>query len=246
METLEVIFTMTPIGNTLRELRQRLGYQQVDVVKKLSTMGVEATQQKVSRWEIGRNMPTIEQFLGLCKLYGIKDVHRVFVDQDFSELVFGLNKEGREKLEEYRDLLIASGKYAPAQTERKVMRFPDRTLPLFSIGASAGTGQFLDSSDYEMVEVPDDVPISATFGLHVTGDSMEPTLEDGQLIWVHQQPHLENGDIGIFYIDGNAYVKEYRQTAEGVFLISHNEKYEPIRVSADSENRIYGKVVYPA
>ncbi len=236
---------MTPIGNTLRELRQRLGYQQVDVVKKLSAMEVEATQQKVSRWENNRNMPTVEQFVGLCRLYGVKDVYKVFAEQDFSDLVFELNREGREKLEEYKELLIASGKYAPVQTERKVIRFPDRTLPLFSIGASAGTGQFLDSSDYEMVEVPDDVPISATFGLHVSGDSMEPTLEDGQLIWVHQQPYLEDGDIGIFYIDGNAYVKEYRQTEEGVLLISHNEKYKPIRVSADSENRIYGKVVYP-
>ena len=96
-----------------------------------------------------------------------------------------------------------------------------------------------------MVEVPDEVPISATFGLHVSGDSMEPTLEDGQLIWVHQQPYLHDGDIGIFYIDGNAYVKEYRRTDDGVLLISHNDKYKPIRVSADSENRIYGKVVYP-
>ena len=40
-------------------------------------------------------------------------------------------------------------------------------------------------------------------------------------------------------------MKEYRRTVDGILLISHNEKYKPIRVSADSENRIYGKVVYP-
>ena len=236
---------MIPIGNTLRELRQSIGYQQADVIGMLADIGIVAKQPMVSRWENNRNLPTVEQFVGLCKLYGVKDVYNVFVEQDFSELVFELNKEGRDKLEEYKELLIASGKYAPVQTDRKVIRFPDRTLPLFSIGASAGTGQFLDSSDYEMVEVPDDVPISATFGLHVSGDSMDPTLEDGELIWVHQQPFLDDGDIGIFYIDGNAYVKEYRRTVDGILLISHNEKYKPIRVSADSENRIYGKVVYP-
>ena len=93
---------MTPIGNTLRELRQRLGYQQVDVVKKLSAMGIEATQQKVSRWENNRNMPTVEQFVGLCRLFGAKDVYKVFVEQDFSDLMFELNREGREKLEEYK------------------------------------------------------------------------------------------------------------------------------------------------
>lgn len=236
---------MTPIGITLRKLRQHIGYQQAEVIDLLADMGIAARQPMISRWENSRNLPTVEQFIGLCRLYGVKDVYTVFAEQDFSELIFTLNKEGREKLEEYKELLLASGKYSPVQMERKTLHYPGRTLPLFSIGASAGTGQFLDSSDYEMMEVPEEVPISATFGLHVNGDSMEPTLEDGQIIWVHQQPYLQDGDIGIFYIDGNAYVKEYRQTVDGVFLISHNRKYEPLRVSAGSESRIYGKVVYP-
>ena len=74
---------------------------------------------------------------------------------------------------------------------------------------------------------------------------MEPTLYDGDLLWVHQQPTLENGEIGIFYLDGNAYVKEYRYTDEGTFLISHNKKYPPIKVTEDNESKIYGKVVHP-
>jgi len=73
----------------------------------------------------------------------------------------------------------------------------------------------------------------------------EPTLEDGQAVWVQMQPTLENGEVGIFYLDGNAYVKEYRQTEKGVFLVSHNEKYAPIAIKEYSETRIYGKVVYP-
>ena len=89
------------------------------------------------------------------------------------------------------------------------------------------------------------MPDSATFGIHVCGDSMEPTLEDGQEIWVQMQPTLESGDIGVFYLDGNAFVKEYRRTDKGVFLVSHNEKYEPIPIADYVESRIYGKVVYP-
>ena len=127
----------------------------------------------------------------------------------------------------------------------RVVPFRKRTAPMYDIGASAGTGQFLDSDSYEMVEVPDDVPDSATFGIHVCGDSMEPTLEDGQEIWVQMQPTLESGDIGVFYLDGNAFVKEYRRTDKGVFLVSHNEKYEPIPITDYVESRIYGKVVYP-
>ena len=74
---------------------------------------------------------------------------------------------------------------------------------------------------------------------------MEPTLHDGDTIWVQQQPTLENGEIGVFFLDGNAYVKELRRTPEGVSLISHNEKYKPIKIHEYDESKIYGKVVYP-
>ena len=56
---------------------------------------------------------------------------------------------------------------------------------------------------------------------------------------------ITDGDIGVFYLDGNAFVKEYNRTDKGVFLISHNEKYKPIPITDNDESRIYGKVVYP-
>ena len=236
---------MDSIGTTLLALRNRHSMTQAEVAHELEKAGVRATRHQISRWENGINSPSIEQFLGLCRIYNISDVYRTFALHDFSELVYSLNKAGREKLEEYKQLLIDSGKYAPIQLERKAKIVPLRTRPLYDIGASAGTGQFLDSDSYEMVEVPDDVPDSATFALHVCGDSMEPTLLDGEMIWVHQQPVLENGDIGIFLNDGNAFVKEFQRTDKGTFLISHNEKYKPIKVTQYSESRIYGKVVYP-
>ena len=236
---------MKPIGAILRDLRTMHGMQQVDVIVALAELGIEANKQKISRWENGRNKPTVEQFLALCRLYKIRDVAKVFIDQDYSDLKQELNTEGQQKLNEYKNILIASGLFSPVKHEPKVIPFTGRSLPIFSIGASAGTGQFLDSDDYEMYDVPYDVPISATFGLHVCGDSMEPTLYDGDLLWVHQQPTLENGEIGIFYLDGNAYVKEYRYTDEGTFLISHNKKYPPIKVTEDNESKIYGKVVHP-
>ena len=236
---------MEPVANTLRNLRNMLELSQMDVVAKLNKLGIKANQQKMSRWENGRNTPNAEQFIALCKVYNVKDTYRVFVEQDYSEPAPDLNKEGEKKLAEYKQLLLATGMYSPVMPERKIVKFPGRTAPLYSIGASAGTGQFLDSSDYEMIDVPDDVPLSANFALHVCGDSMEPTLHDGDTIWVQQQPTLENGEIGVFFLDGNAYVKELRRTSEGVSLISHNEKYKPIKIHEYNESKIYGKVVYP-
>ena len=229
----------------LRTLRKMHGYLQPDIAGKLDELNAPTTKAQVSRWENGINNPSIDQFIGLCRIYGVKDVYSVFGMGDLSDMEYSLNREGVEKLADYKKLLIASGLYAPVKLTDRVVPFRKRTAPMYDIGASAGTGQFLDSDSYEMVEVPDDVPDSATFGIHVCGDSMEPTLEDGQEIWVQMQPTLESGDIGVFYLDGNAFVKEYRRTDKGVFLVSHNEKYEPIPITDYVESRIYGKVVYP-
>lgn len=233
------------VRDVLRELRLKHGYQQNDVVKMLNDMDIETGAAQISRWENGHNNPNLLQFIGLCKIYGVKDVHKVFALRDFSDLIYELNKEGTAKLEEYKSLLIASGLYAPAPIKRKVVSFPRRTAPMYDFGASAGTGQYLDSDSYEMVELPEDAPDDVTFGLHVCGDSMEPTFEDGEAIWVHQQPTLENGEIGIFLVDGDSFVKEFRVDEKGAYLISHNNAYKPRKLIPTNEVKIFGKVVYP-
>ena len=133
---------MEPVANTLRNLRNMLELSQMDVVAKLNELGIKANQQKMSRWENGRNTPNAEQFIALCKVYNVKDTYRVFVEQDYSEPAPDLNKEGEKKLAEYKQLLLATGMYSPVMPERKIVKFPGRTAPLYSIGASAGTGQF--------------------------------------------------------------------------------------------------------
>ena len=83
----------------------------------------------------------------------------------------------------------------------------------------------------------------ADFGVRVSGDSMEPLYLNGQIIWVHQQETLEDGEIGIFFLDGEAYVKKYHQTPDGISLISMNKIYAPIKISSGSVFRTFGKVV---
>ena len=120
----------------------------------------------------------------------------------------------------------------------------------------SGTGLFLDSDQYEEFEVGDDVPATADFGIRVSGDSMEPVYVNKQIVWVHQQDQLENGDIGIFYLNGDAYIKKYQKNKNGdayikkyqknkdnVQLISLNKKYAPIQIKPEMELRTFGKVV---
>ena len=118
-----------------------------------------------------------------------------------------------------------------------------RSLPLYSLAVSAGTGQFLDGESYEMQPVGPEVPEEANFGVRVAGDSMEPRFHDGQTVWVHQQPTLTPGEIGVFLYDGSAYLKQLRRDGGRVWLHSLNPAYHDLEISDAFPLRVLGKAV---
>ena len=151
-------------SDTLRALRRKHDYLQQDIADKLNKAGVPATKTQVSRWETGINNPTIDQFIGLCDIYGVKDVHAVFANGDLSDLEYAINRQGMEKLAEYKKLLVASGLYAPVKLDERVIPFRRRTAPMYDIGAS----MVRDSSSIaipEMVEVLDNVRTAPPSGV---------------------------------------------------------------------------------
>jgi len=224
------------IGQVLAACREEKKLSQHDVARELRAAGFDITNQAVSRWELDQRRPNAELLIALCRILGIYHLTAFFEDNsDYGRL----SPTGQRKVDEYAHVLATSGLY---EREKKV--FPLRKLPVYNIAASAGTGQFLDSSDYDLMEVGEDVPMSANFGIYIAGDSMEPRYEDGQLVWVQQQLTLEDGEIGIVLYDGCSYCKKLSRGADGIRLISLNPKYEPIDINTDySELRVFGKVV---
>jgi SOS-response transcriptional repressor LexA len=224
------------LGQILTALRKEAGYTQPKVSELLSAEGVDIKTAGISKWEKGLTQPNAGQFLALCKVYGVADVMATFTDYTRPE--DELNAEGRRLVSDYIRVLAASGLYSAAQTARK-----PRLLPLYTLAASAGTGQFLDSDDYEMVEVESEVPESADFGVRIAGDSMEPAIKDGQVVWVRRAETLRSGKIGLFAYNGQSFCKKLNTRKNGVFLVSLNPRYEPIEVSPTSDLRVFGEVV---
>jgi phage repressor protein C with HTH and peptisase S24 domain len=118
-----------------------------------------------------------------------------------------------------------------------------RLLRLFDIPVSAGSGNFLEESGFEMVAVPAHVPVSADFALRVSGDSMEPMLQDGQIIWIKEQELLNSGDIGIFIYENDVYCKELVIDSDRLYLRSLNPGYEDVEVNESLGFRVIGKLV---
>lgn len=109
----------------------------------------------------------------------------------------------------------------------------------YDLPVSAGTGQYLDYTCCTIAELDYEPPRGAEFIVKVSGDSMEPTYFDGDRLFVSTKAELFYGDIGIFNVDGNAYVKEYGK--EG--LISHNKKYSLIQSkNVKCIGKVLGKV----
>lgn len=233
---------MNSIGPILTKYRKAKHLTQPELAELLLKENIEITQKALSSWESGRTEPNITTLFALCKILEIKDIYEELFGINPYNAMSKLNDLGKERALEYIDLLAGNEKFS--KTVAEVIPLPaTRIIKLFHLGVSAGTGNFLDNDDYEEIEIDGFVPADADFAVHITGDSMMPMFKDGQIIYIHQQDYLNDGEIGIFSLSENAYCKKLMNNKKGTALISLNKKYDPIPVTDMNELKIFGRVV---
>ncbi|MCR5324128.1 MAG: XRE family transcriptional regulator [Lachnospiraceae bacterium] len=233
---------MNTIGPILAKYRKRKHLTQPELALLLQKEGIDVTEKGVSCWESGRTEPGYKQIFTLCKILEIKDIYEeIFGVNPYNRLSL-LNEVGKERANEYIDMLVSKDKYLKhdllTSTSDQI-----RELRLYNLRVSAGTGNILDSDDYELITADEFVPPAADFAVQITGDSMTPLIKDGQIVYVHSQDTLEDGEIGIFSLDGNVYCKKLLKKKKGSFLLSLNKRYEPIPITETSNLHIFGKIV---
>ncbi len=82
------------------------------------------------------------------------------------------------------------------------------------------------------------------FGVEVSGDSMVPKYEDGQVVMVDTRKRPVSGDYAVVgLMDGDKYVKRYREAGGVVVLESVNPLYPPIVVPPEDVRFAY-KIVW--
>ena len=232
---------MLTYSEILATLRKERGYTQLEAAKFINGHSAKSYNIKnISSWETGKAMPPIEQFLLLCEFYGVKDIQKTFRGEvtiardDLQKL----NALGRSRVKEYIAMLSSSSLFADADDEDDYER-PRRYIKLYDIPVAAGFGEYLDSDAYEDFEVDETVPKEADFAVRVSGDSMTPRFVDGQIVFIKEQQVLDVGEIGIFELGGDAYIKKLGHAE----LISLNPKYDPIEIGEFDSFHVFGKVV---
>lgn len=120
-------------------------------------------------------------------------------------------------------------------------------IPVFE-SVSAGFGAYAsnDVLEYIPVIITNPADVEDTIAIKVTGDSMYPKIEDGDIIVVRRQTSVDKGDIAVVLLDGDeGLVKRVVYGPTWIELRSINEKYPVKRFDGAEVTRlrVVGKVI---
>lgn len=243
------------IGNQIKTFRKSAGFTQDELAKRLNT-----TKQTISRYEKGDRKANQDMLFELCDIFGVS-IDDFFPSQnealqsptaslpDASDL---LTQQITDKVvqltqDNKKIVLRTSEELLESQNEEETKENEvSEVIQLYSYdyydhAASAGTGQYLNDVRVERIELP--VDIDADFVIPIKGDSMEPDYHDGDLVFIQTSVDLNNGVIGVFNYNGDAYIKQLVIDKDQAYLHSLNPAYKDMPITPDTDFRIIGEVV---
>ena len=115
-----------------------------------------------------------------------------------------------------------------------------RMIPVYE-SVSAGFGAVAQNLilEYMPIYIHSDSEAGETICIKVTGDSMSPEIENGDIIQVHKQPSVDSGSIAVVLVDGEeALVKKVIYDDNHIELHSLNQSYPPVSFSGADLMRI--------
>lgn len=136
-------------------------------------------------------------------------------------------------------------KDAETEPEQKIEYIREYVTP-----AAAGYASPAEGEDYTLVPKDKDAPKNADFAVRIAGDSMEPYIKDGSRVYVSRDIDLHDGDVGIFFVDGDMKCKQYCEDVFGniyLFSLNRDRTDADITVMAGSGVTVFcfGRVLLP-
>lgn len=185
---------------------------------------------------IGRNSTYLQQFVRKGSPRKLEETDRRTLARFFGVAEAELGAPEKEKSSQSREKLLHRGWIG---------------IPRLLLSASAGPGAFADEEEpfgafgvtpqWLREQGLEPAMLSA---IAVAGDSMEPTLRDGDEILVDRTPRTPRDGIHVVRVDGALLVKRLETGRPGlVVLRSDNRAYDPIEL-APPEIEVIGRVVW--
>ena len=229
-------------GDRIRTYRKARKLSQPQLA---SILGI--TKNSITNWETGVSRPELSMIPKLCQALGI--TADAFFDMPVGRQT--LSKAEQEHMRVYRSLDAYRQRTVntlmESMIENDLLAFREGCVNEFSylgreeLPSSAGIGTPLtDTYAHEHVFLRNSRSVCrADTVITVSGDSMIPTFQNGDELLVEFTQEIEPGEIGIFVIAGESFVKEYQPDG----LHSHNPKYKTIHPGPDDNFHCVGRVL---
>lgn len=184
--------------------------------------------------------PTLENVKAIAKALGVRladfdsepelaDMFSI-TEQDIIKKYRLLDPYGKEAVD---GVLDVEWRRCAELSQTASARKPDETVyyitSWFYHPMSAGTGEQAGDEQPENLRLIKEPPRGTSYVAPINGNSMEPTYHSGDKLFIHACEEIEPGQIGVFFMDGQQWVKEL---GDGV-LISHNPNYLPRPMTED-------------
>lgn len=185
---------------------------------------IDVSPQTLSGWLSGRNRPGVEEVIRMCEVLRVSP----------SWLLTGMENSPQQSL--VADDFVC--------------------IPLYDVQASCGNGCYVDNAcvcDLIRVNRPWIARHCGVVNQHalnliaISGDSMSPTLKDGDFVVVDTSAKMIYTDAMYAYnLDDDLFVKRIQRVGRGLRIISDNPAYAPFTLSAEELEHgfvVHGRVV---
>lgn len=219
-------------------------------------------------WKNKHSKPTLDQIIIICEKLAISADYLLLGTLHNNELSFTeisllkkfnkLDDVKKERIIERIDTYLEihetenhnlhEGMFAAEDTKHKYgqnkkSEITVKHIPILGQTAAGPPIDIVEIGGGDYVAVPETA--DTDYALFVKGDSMAPTINDKDLVFIKSMPEVENGTIGVVDIDGTVTCKKIHRYNGRVELISLNKNYDPIVVDlSKTPFRIIGKVMF--
>ena len=229
------------LGQIIRKYRMAAGMDQATLAAKLGY-----TKGAVGNWELGHTRPDVDSGPKLCKELNIPVTELLGIDQETAlpiddknvlDMYHSLDRYNRHTIRQIMERLL----FQQDSQEKERLRFSYGQMCLYEEAAAAGISTPMqDDVENSMVYVlKRDIPHGANGIMHVNGRSMEPEFPDGSLVYIDSNATVVYGQVGIFIVNNEAFIKEYQPDG----LRSYNHSFPTIKVEGDAVVRCCGRVL---
>lgn len=248
---------MEQLGDRVRKLREGHNMTQTELSE---ILGMK-TYTTVSKWEKNENFPKGKDLKKLAEIFNVTSDYllgltdnrlgKITTHSEQPQIISVYNKLEQPRQEKVLD--FAKGQLEEQEKPEVVSIFDklkaeedENYITDYVEGlVAAGRGIFQDDNLHMEVRLrANDVPESYDTIAKVAGDSMEPLIEDNDLLFIKVTSQVDINNIGIFQVNGKNFVKKLKRDYSGAwYLQSLNNNYEEIYLSEDDDVRTIGEVV---